>query len=185
MEHALFEILTNIFLDVKDNDFRESDDYKIKHGGNAIIVFPQSLELQPYCLRTPITKTYKERLIDETGDKSRKQHYRETLNVDTPLDDQMIGYQQISKNQKLKNHIPVFYSDEQNTLPFIVTENIQGTQIKLEMLLPNCQQVNLSPIESVYCLFKQEGFEFGDKVEGIWDGNKIVLVDLAEIRQLI
>lgn len=184
MEQALFETLTNVFLDAKDNDFQESDDYKIHHGGNAIIIFPQAIGLQSYCLRTSITKTFKQRLINQTHDKTRKEYYRDSLNVDTPLDDQMTGYQQISKNPKLKNHIPNFYSDEQNGLPFIILENIHGTEVKLEMLLPDCKQVNLSPIESVYCLFKQEGFEFGDKVEGIWDGKKVVIVDLAEIRQI-
>lgn len=177
MEKSLLNKLLLILSRARKQNFSPSDEYDIKHGGNGIVVFPTALDLQKYCLKTPMTGEFKEKIVQSVNENIREA-YSNLYFTNGNFTNELLAYNQISSNPKLAFHIPKFhYLNEQ----LIIMDNIKGEPFELVGQLPNYENNEKTPLEETCCLFLQEGFTFGDKIEGVWDGEKIVFVDIGEI----
>lgn len=186
----LVEELKEIFMLAKSNN-TYSEFFKMKNGGNGLVLFPKDERYKAFCIKAPITEEVREEILRNAEDEFDCKYFECMVKANCSLLDDVLSYNRIIKNKNLRKYIPKFYFPEINNEnisepDFIVMEWVRGEYFDNTLParsenLANPDKMELS--EKIYRLFVDEGFEFGDRFEYFQNGNIIKIVDLAEIGQ--
>jgi hypothetical protein len=182
------EELKEIFMLAKSKK-SYSEFFDMKNGGNGLVLFPKDERYKAFCIKTPITEEVKEGILRSAEDEFDRNYFESTVKVNVSLLDDVLSYNRIIKNEKLREYIPKFYlpeTIEENVLEpdFIIMEWVRGEYF--DNILPARSENLANPdkmvlSEKIYRLFRDEGLEFGDHFEYFQNGDIIKIVDLAQI----
>lgn len=154
-------------------------------GNNGVILRPKGNILGSLCVKTPLIGIFKKLKLAESNEEWRVDEFdkaKEECILTYSIRQDIDIYNEISKNDELFPHIPTFHHYETSEkTEFIIMDFIEGDYIET-MILPNCTNPSLKEFDNIVCKFRNNDFDFIDRVEAIHNKeDSYKLIDLGGI----
>jgi hypothetical protein len=179
-------LLSNLFRQSLENNTLLEHFSLVGHGSNGVVLRHNDREFALYCIKTVMNDFLKETVMelykeDSNIDSDYLEYLENNLGINKNLHIEVENYRKIGSFQSLKKYIPelFFPLQIQEKTEYIILEFVEGDYFNFELTKTIDHNLRLVINE-----FKKNGFEFGDKIEGITkkDGS-IVLIDLDSIQR--